>query len=112
MFRNGESVGESLVRRNNVMLGHYLDDESTSDATFDDGWLRTGDLGVMHNDGYIEIGDREKDIIVSGGENIDSVEIENALTAHPDGAGEQRLPRRHIQNGVKRRSNLWHAGRR
>jgi len=65
-----------------VMLGYYRDDEATAKAC-PDGWFRTGDLGVMHGDGYVELRDRAKDIIISGGENISSVEVEQALAAHP-----------------------------
>ncbi len=70
------------MRGNNVMLGYYRDDEATRKAC-PDGWFRTGDLGVMHPDGYVELRDRAKDIIISGGENISSVEIEQALATHP-----------------------------
>ena len=77
-----ETVGEIVARGNNVMLGYYLDDEATEAATID-GWFRTGDLAVMHPDGYVEIRDRSKDIIISGGENIASVEVEQALDSHP-----------------------------
>jgi fatty-acyl-CoA synthase len=77
------TFGEIALRGNNVMSGYYRDEAATR-AACPDGWLRTGDLGVMHPDGYIELRDRTKDIIVSGGENISSVEIEQALTAHPD----------------------------
>jgi fatty-acyl-CoA synthase len=76
------SMGEIAIRGNNVMLGYYRDEEATRKAC-PDGWFRTGDLGVMHPDGYIELRDRAKDIIISGGENISSVEIEQALASHP-----------------------------
>lgn len=76
------TIGELVVRGNNVMLGYYRDEESTAAVNMD-GWLRTGDLGVVHPDGYIEIRDRRKDIIISGGENIASVEVERALDSHP-----------------------------
>jgi fatty-acyl-CoA synthase len=75
-------VGEVVCRGNNVMLGYWQDDDATEDATLG-GWFRTGDLAVMHPDGYVEITDRAKDIIISGGENIASVEIERALEEHP-----------------------------
>jgi fatty-acyl-CoA synthase len=80
--RDGATLGEIALRGNNVMLGYYRDDEATAKAA-PDGWFRTGDLAVMHADGYIEIKDRAKDIIISGGENIASVEIERTLSAHP-----------------------------
>lgn len=79
---DGLTSGEIVCRGNDMMLGYYRDDSATDDATLD-GWLRTGDLGVRHPDGYIEIRDRAKDIIISGGENIASVEIERVLDAHP-----------------------------
>ena len=75
------TMGEIALRGNNVMLGYYLDIDATRRAA-PDGWFRTGDLGVMHADGYIEISDRSKDIILSGGENIASLEVERALAAH------------------------------
>ncbi|MBI3975436.1 MAG: long-chain-fatty-acid--CoA ligase [Armatimonadetes bacterium] len=80
--RDGLTLGEIALRGNNVMLGYYQDEIATRKA-IPDGWFRTGDLGVMHSDGYIEIKDRAKDIILSGGENIASIEVERALCAHP-----------------------------
>jgi fatty-acyl-CoA synthase len=77
------TMGEIVCRGNDVMLGYYRDDSAAAAVTVD-GWLRTGDLGVMHPDGYIEIRDRSKDVIISGGENISSVEVERALDSHPD----------------------------
>lgn len=79
---DGTTIGEIAMRGNNVMLGYHRDAESTAAAS-PDGWFRTGDLGVLHQDGYIEIRDRAKDVIVSGGENISSVEVENAIASHP-----------------------------
>jgi fatty-acyl-CoA synthase len=79
--RDAHTMGEIAIRGNNVMLGYYRD-EATTRKSCPDGWFRTGDLGVMHADGYIELRDRAKDIIISGGENISSVEIEQALTSH------------------------------
>ena len=83
---DGLSTGEVVLRGNNVMLGYYRDREATRHATVDGPggpWFRTGDIGVMHPDGYLELKDRAKDIIVSGGENIASVEVENVLDSHP-----------------------------
>ena len=71
------------MRGNNVAVGYYRDDEMTA-AAFRDGWFHSGDLGVMHPDGYVEIRDRLKDMIISGGENISSIEVEHALAGHPD----------------------------
>ncbi|WP_035856389.1 AMP-binding protein [Cryptosporangium arvum] len=79
---DGETIGELVVRGNDVMLGYYRDDEATERASYD-GWFRTGDLAVTHPDGYVEIRDRLKDVIISGGENIASVEVERVLDEHP-----------------------------
>jgi fatty-acyl-CoA synthase len=76
------TVGEIAVRGNDVMLGYYRDEDATR-AAVRDGWLLTGDLAVQHPDGYLEIRDRRKDVIISGGENIASVEVERALEKHP-----------------------------
>ena len=80
---DGESLGEVLFRGNVVMKG-YLKNPEASEEAFKGGWFHSGDLGVLHPDGYIELKDRSKDIIISGGENISSVEVENALYQHPD----------------------------
>jgi fatty-acyl-CoA synthase len=79
---DGKTLGEVLLRSNTVMLG-YLKDEAATAAGFAGGWFHTGDLAVEHPDGYIEIKDRLKDIIISGGENISSIEVEGALLRHP-----------------------------
>jgi fatty-acyl-CoA synthase len=79
---DGETVGEVVLRGNNVMLGYYRDDEATAAADAD-GWFRTGDMAVVHPDGYVELKDRSKDVIISGGENIASIEVEQALDSHP-----------------------------
>ena len=79
---DGESLGEVFMRGNIVMRGYLKNPEATKKA-FAGGWFRTGDLGVQHADGYIELKDRSKDIIISGGENISSIEIENVLYKHP-----------------------------
>jgi fatty-acyl-CoA synthase len=79
---DGETIGEIAVSGNDVMLGYYRDDEATQEVTRA-GCFLTGDLAVMHPDGYVEIRDRSKDIIVSGGENIASVEVERVLDSHP-----------------------------
>ncbi len=80
---DGETLGEILIRGNVVMKGYYRNKEATHEC-FAGGWFHTGDLAVMHPDGYLQIKDRSKDIIISGGENISSVEIESALYKHPD----------------------------
>jgi fatty-acyl-CoA synthase len=76
------TMGEIALRGNDVMLGYHRDPEATR-AAAPDGWFRTGDLGVRHPDGYVQLADRAKDVIISGGENISSVEVENALLDHP-----------------------------
>ncbi len=80
---DGETIGEVVMRGNNVMLGYYKDPEASAQA-FRGGWFHSGDLGVMHPDGYIELRDRSKDIIISGGENISTIEVENTIYQHPD----------------------------
>ena len=82
VLADGETLGEIALRGNDVMLGYYRDAEATT-AAAPDGWFRTGDLGVMHPDGYVELRDRLKDVIISGGENIASVEVEQAIASHP-----------------------------
>jgi fatty-acyl-CoA synthase len=79
---DGETMGEVVMRGNNVMKGYYQDPEATSRA-FRGGWFHSGDLGVMHPDGYIELRDRAKDIIISGGENISTIEVEQVILQHP-----------------------------
>lgn len=80
--RDGLSLGEIVVRGNVVMTGYYNDPEATN-AAIRDGWYHSGDAAVVHPDGYVEIRDRFKDVIISGGENISSVEIEGCLLRHP-----------------------------
>ncbi|MGX6449189.1 AMP-binding protein [Patulibacter sp. S7RM1-6] len=79
---DGETLGEVVMRGNNVMAGYYRDEEATRRA-FAGGWFHSGDLGVMHPDGYVELRDRLKDVVISGGENIATIEVEQALNAHP-----------------------------
>jgi fatty-acyl-CoA synthase len=79
---DGQTIGEVMIRGNVVMKGYYKNPTATAEA-FADGWFHTGDLGVMHPDGYIQLRDRSKDIIISGGENISSIEIEEVLYRHP-----------------------------
>ena len=79
---DGETMGEVMFRGNNVMKGYLKNPKATIAATAK-GWFHSGDLGVMHPDGYIQLKDRSKDIIISGGENISSIEVENALYKHP-----------------------------
>lgn len=81
--RDGQTIGEVFMRGNNVMKG-YLQNPKATDEAFRGGWFHSGDLAVWHPDGYIEIKDRSKDIIISGGENISSIEVEDVLYRHPD----------------------------
>lgn len=81
--RDGEMLGEVMLRGNTIMKGYLRNPEATADA-FRHGWFHTGDLAVWHADNYIEVKDRSKDVIISGGENISSLEIEECLYRHPD----------------------------
>jgi fatty-acyl-CoA synthase len=80
---DGETMGEIVMHGNMVMKG-YLDNEEETEKSFKGGWYHSGDLAVWHPDGYIEIKDRDKDVIISGGENISGVEVEQVLAEHPD----------------------------
>jgi fatty-acyl-CoA synthase len=80
--QDGETMGEVIMRGNNVMSG-YFEDEVATEAAFAGGWFHSGDLAVWHPDGNIELRDRSKDIIISGGENISSIEVEQTICAHP-----------------------------
>ena len=80
--RDGKTIGEIMIRGNIVMKGYFKDKDATEKA-MKGGWFHSGDLAVMHPDGYVKIQDRSKDIIISGGENISSIEIENTLAKHP-----------------------------
>jgi fatty-acyl-CoA synthase len=79
---DGTTMGEIVMHGNNVMSGYYRDPDATAKA-FAGGWYHSGDLGVMHPDGYVELRDRAKDVIISGGENISTVEVEQAVMSHP-----------------------------
>ena len=79
---DGCTMGEVMFRGNVVMKG-YLKNKASTEKAFAGGWFHSGDLGVKHSDGYIQLRDRSKDIIISGGENISSIEVEDALFAHP-----------------------------
>jgi fatty-acyl-CoA synthase len=80
--QDGETMGEVIMRGNNLMSGYFEDEPATSTA-FRGGWFHSGDLAVWHPDGNIELRDRGKDIIISGGENISSIEVEQTIVAHP-----------------------------
>lgn len=82
VLADGQTLGEIVIRGNNVMMGYYRDEAATAAAHIH-GWFRTGDLGVRYPDGYVELRDRTKDIIITGGENVSSVEIERVLVEHP-----------------------------
>lgn len=79
---DGKTIGEVMLRGSAIMKG-YLKDEKATQAAFEGGWFHTGDLAVMHPDGYIQLKDRSKDVIISGGENISSIEVESVLYSHP-----------------------------
>jgi fatty-acyl-CoA synthase len=79
---DGETMGEVVMRGNNVMAGYFAQPDATAEA-FRGGWFHSGDVAVMHPDGYIELRDRKKDIIISGGENISTIEVEQAIARHP-----------------------------
>jgi fatty-acyl-CoA synthase len=79
---DADTMGEVVMRGNNVMSGYY-DDPAATEKAFSGGWFHSGDVGVLHPDGYIELRDRSKDIIISGGENISTIEVENAIYRHP-----------------------------
>lgn len=80
--RDGQTIGEVVMRGNNVMKGYFRDPEATAEA-FRGGWFHSGDLAVWHPDGNIELRDRQKDIIISGGENISTIEVEQVIVRHP-----------------------------
>jgi len=82
VVQDGQTMGEVVMRGNNVMSG-YFDDQAATSKAFAGGWFHSGDLAVWHPDGTIELRDRGKDIIISGGENISSIEVEQAIAAHP-----------------------------
>jgi fatty-acyl-CoA synthase len=79
---DGRTMGEVMLRSNTVMAGYFQDEAATA-AAFRGGWLHTGDLGVVYPNGYVELRDRAKDIIISGGENISTIEVEQVLVRHP-----------------------------
>jgi fatty-acyl-CoA synthase len=81
--QDGDTMGEVVMRGNIVMSGYFENEEATRKA-FAGGWFHSGDLAVWHPDGNIELRDRSKDIIISGGENISSIEVQQTLMAHPD----------------------------
>jgi fatty-acyl-CoA synthase len=80
--KDGETIGEVVMRGNSVMIGYHNKDEETEEA-FRGGWFHSGDLAVWDENGYVELRDRAKDIIISGGENISSIEVEQCLAEHP-----------------------------
>jgi fatty-acyl-CoA synthase len=80
--RDGETMGEILMHGNMVAKGYFENEEATEEA-FEGGWYHSGDVAVWHPDGYVEIRDRNKDIIISGGENISTIEVEQAVARHP-----------------------------
>jgi fatty-acyl-CoA synthase len=79
---DGQTMGEVVIRGNTVMKGYFRQPEATDEA-FEGGWFHTGDVGVLHPDGTLELRDRKKDVIISGGENISTIEVEQAVMSHP-----------------------------
>ena len=79
--RDGVTQGEVVMRGNDVMKGYFRDPDATATA-FRNGWFHSGDIGVWHPDGYVELRDRAKDIVISGGENISTIEVEQAILRH------------------------------
>jgi len=96
--RDGETLGEVMFRGNVVMKG-YLKNKQATDKAFAGGWFHSGDLGVVYPDGYIQLKDRSKDIIISGGENISSIEIEEVLHKHPQVAAAAVVAMPHVKWG-------------
>ena len=80
---DGKAIGEVVVKSNVVMAGYWGDPEATAETFDEDGWFHTGDMATIDEEGYIQIADRKKDIIISGGENISSLEVERVLYSHP-----------------------------
>jgi len=80
--RDGQSIGEVIARGDHLMAGYYKDPDATA-AAIQNGWIHTGDMATWDEEGYIQIVDRQKEIIISGGENISSIEVEKAIFAHP-----------------------------
>jgi fatty-acyl-CoA synthase len=107
--RDGQTMGEVMFRGNVVMKGYFRNPSST-EAAFEGGWFHSGDLGVMHPDGYIQLKDRSKDIIISGGENISSIEVEEALYRHSAVATTAVVAMPHEKWG-KRLVPLWNSNR-
>ena len=100
---DGQTMGEIMFRGNIVMKG-YLKNAKATDEAFAGGWFHTGDLAVIEPDRYVKIKDRSKDIIISGGENISSLEVEDALYRHPGGAWPAPSLRGRTRSGARRRS--------
>ena len=106
MPRDGETVGEVIMRGNSVMARYHDKPDETEEA-FRGGWFHSGDLAVWHPDGYVDLRDRAKDIIISGGENISSIEVESALVQAPRRARGRRWSRCPTRSGAsgRRRSS-------
>ena len=106
MPRDGATQGEIVARGNVIMAGYYNDAEAT-EQVMRGGWFHTGDAAVVHPDGYVEIRDRLKDVIISGGENISSVEVEGVLLRHPSRAGSRDRGTCRTSAGARRRMRSW-----
>ena len=107
---DGQTLGEIVVRGNVVMKGYYNDPEATERA-MGDGWFHTGDAAVIHPDGYVEVRDRLKDVIISGGENISSVEVEGVPAAAPGRPGGRDRRAAATRSGARRRTRSSSRGR-
>ncbi len=102
---DGATLGEIMFRGNVVMKG-YLKNRAATAAAFEGGWFHSGDLGVKHPDGYVQLKDRSKDIIISGGENISSIEMEDTLYKHPP-CRRRRSWRCRTTNGARPPAPSW-----
>ena len=98
---DGETMGEVLMRGNNVMLGLLRQPRRDRRVPSTGGWFHSGDLAVVHPDGYIEMRDRKKDIVISGGENISSIEVEKVLADHPGRRRGRHRRGRPTRNGAR-----------
>ena len=104
---DGKSVGELLVRGPWIVSGYFEDEEATDAAVEPDGWFHTGDVASIDPDGYVQITDRRKDVIKSGGEWISSIDLENAAMAHEHGRRGRGRSRSRTRNGPSGRCSSW-----
>ena len=111
---DGETIGEIMFRGNMTMKGYLKNERADARSAFAGGWFHSGDLAVLHPDGYMKVRDRSKDIIISGGENISSLEVEDALYHHPAvlGGGRRGAARPQVGRDARARSSSSRKGRR